>query len=124
MNALRPFLATEMAALADVLPDGGLLTDEEDLARYSVDWSGDHTGRPLAVARPRSTAEVSALLRCCSEFGIRVVPQGGLTEEQQAADGDDLCGQQQRERWQPSDPRRGQQQRGRCRRRRDGRRIW
>jgi FAD/FMN-containing dehydrogenase len=79
MNALGPILATEMAALAGVLPEGGLLTGEEDLARYSVDWSGDHIGRPLAVARPRSTAEVSALLRCCNELGIRVVPQGGLT---------------------------------------------
>ena len=80
MNVRSPARTEAIAALDAVLPGGGLLTDEEDLARYSVDWSGDHTGRPLAVARPAvHCREVSALLRCCSEFGIRVVPQGGLT---------------------------------------------
>lgn len=65
--------------LADVLPDGGLLTSDEDLARYSRDWSGDHYGKPLAVARPRTVEEVSALMAICHRERIPVVPQGGLT---------------------------------------------
>ncbi|TGU42382.1 FAD-binding oxidoreductase, partial [bacterium M00.F.Ca.ET.152.01.1.1] len=54
MNAVPPNSASLIAALAGVLSDGGLLTEPEDMARYSRDWSGDHFGRPLAVARPSS----------------------------------------------------------------------
>jgi len=68
-----------LAALAGVLPEGGLLTRTEDLERYSRDMSGDHFGRPLAVARPATTEEVSALLSRCHAARIPVVPQGGLT---------------------------------------------
>ena len=68
-----------LAALAAALPDTMLLTQPPDLARYSRDWSGDHEGRPLAVARPANAAEVAAVLRQCGRLGIPVVPQGGLT---------------------------------------------
>ncbi|ANN60584.1 FAD-binding oxidoreductase [Mesorhizobium loti] len=79
MNAVPPSSASLIAALAGVLPDGGLLTADEDLARYSRDWSGDHFGRPLAVARPSTVEEMSALMRFCHAERIAVVPQGGLT---------------------------------------------
>jgi FAD/FMN-containing dehydrogenase len=71
--------ADAIAALRDILPGDALLTGEEEMARYSRDWSGDHFGTPLAVARPRTVAEVSALMRQCWQAGLRVVPQGGLT---------------------------------------------
>ncbi len=79
MNAVPPPSASQIAALAGLLPNGGLLTEAADLARYSRDWSGDHYGRPLAVARPSSVEEVSALMRFCHAERIPVVPQGGLT---------------------------------------------
>src|SRR6266700_1220533 len=79
MHVVPPASASLIAPLAGVLPSGGLLTAAEDLARYSRDWSGDHFGRPLAVARPASVAEMSALMRRCHEERIPVVPQGGLT---------------------------------------------
>jgi len=79
MNVAPTRTAETLAALADVLPEGGLLTRDEDMARYSRDVSGDHYGRPLAVARPASTEEVSALLSRCHAARIPVVPQGGLT---------------------------------------------
>jgi FAD/FMN-containing dehydrogenase len=79
MNVVPSTSSSLIAPLAGVLPSGGLLTAEEDLARYSRDWSGDHFGRPLAVARPASVEEMSALMRRCHEQHIPVVPQGGLT---------------------------------------------
>ncbi|MBB6408721.1 FAD-binding oxidoreductase [Mesorhizobium sangaii] len=79
MNVVPPTSASLLSALAGVLPDGGLLTSDEDLARYSRDWSGDHFGRPLAVARPASVEEMSALMRHCHAERVPVVPQGGLT---------------------------------------------
>ncbi len=63
MNAPPALSATALAALAAAMPAGTLLTADEDVARYSRDWSGDHYARPLAVARPRSVAEVSELMR-------------------------------------------------------------
>ncbi len=79
MNLALTRTGEALAALAAVLPAEGLLTGEDDVARYSRDWSGDHTGRPLAVARPTSTGETARLLGLCNEMRIPVVPQGGLT---------------------------------------------
>ena len=48
-------------------------------ARYHHDWTGLDPVEPLALARPRSTEEVAAILSACHAAGIAVVPQGGLT---------------------------------------------
>ena len=47
--------------------------------KYWTDWSGTPPVPPLALLRPRSTEEVSALLRVCHAHRVPVVPQGGLT---------------------------------------------
>lgn len=48
--------------------------------RHSRDWAGAVTEvRPAAVAYPRTTEEVAAILRACHAHGQAVVPQGGLT---------------------------------------------
>lgn len=43
------------------------------------DWAGLAPQRPLALVRPRSTAEVAETLRLCNHYRIPVTPQGGLT---------------------------------------------
>lgn len=50
-----------------------------DLARYARDWMGKYQGAPVAVARPASTADVSACLRIAAEHRIAVVPISGNT---------------------------------------------
>ena len=47
--------------------------------RYRCDWSALGAAPPLALIRPRRTAEVATTLRLCHEAGQPVVPQGGLT---------------------------------------------
>lgn len=69
----------DLESLGAGLPDDFLTDDAQDMARFSRDWSGDHFAAPRAVARPRSTAELSILVRRCYERGVRVAPQGGLT---------------------------------------------
>ncbi|MDR5907370.1 FAD-binding oxidoreductase [Franzmannia qiaohouensis] len=64
-------------ALHERLGGRGLLRDPADMARYSVDWAGERLGQPLAVARPASTAEVSATVMLCREHGVAMTPQGG-----------------------------------------------
>jgi FAD/FMN-containing dehydrogenase len=65
--------------LTGLLGAGGLLQEPDALVRYSRDWSGDYTGRPLAVARPGTTAELAETVRLCAAAGVPVVPQGGNT---------------------------------------------
>ncbi len=50
-----------------------------DLDSYNTDWMGKYKGSATTVVRPRSTQEVSKVLKYCSEKKIPVVPQGGNT---------------------------------------------
>jgi FAD/FMN-containing dehydrogenase len=50
-----------------------------DLDMYAQDWRKKYFGRPLAVLRPASTAEVAALVRLCMVHAVAIVPQGGNT---------------------------------------------
>ena len=79
MNLVGPLPETQLSALVAGLPDGVLVTSPDEIERYTRDWTGDHHGIPLAVARPRSVEEVSQVMQLCSRHGIGVVPQGGLT---------------------------------------------
>ena len=53
--------------------------DPSDLEAYGKDWTKIIPPAPSAIAFPHSTAEVSALLKFCSEQKIAVVPSGGRT---------------------------------------------
>ena len=59
--------------------DHGALTARPDQERYATDWSGDLTGVAKVVVRPRTTADVAAIVRYCAGQGLPVVPQGGHT---------------------------------------------
>ena len=61
------------------LGDDLVTTDPTELATYGRDWTKVYTPAPLALARPRTTEEVAAVLRACSEAGVAVVPSGGRT---------------------------------------------
>ena len=50
-----------------------------DAAPYGKDWTGAYTATPLAVLRPTSTAEVSAILKIANATGTPVVPASGRT---------------------------------------------
>lgn len=47
--------------------------------RYLQDWSALAGQMPLAVLRPRTTAELSRMLAICNSHAQTVVPQGGLS---------------------------------------------
>ncbi len=65
-----------LAALEAVVPTS---TDPGDLATYGRDWTKVIEPRPRCVVSPKTTAEVSAILRVASEHGAPVVPSGGRT---------------------------------------------
>src|SRR5690606_34605238 len=66
-------------SLAGIVGDEQLLTADEAMAPHLEDWRGRYHGRALAVARPRDTAEVAAVVRACVAAGVPMVPQGGNT---------------------------------------------
>jgi FAD/FMN-containing dehydrogenase len=68
-----------LAALKGIVGEGNVLTTEADVAPYSIDWRDRYRGRPRAVVRPGTTAEVAAAVRCCAEHAVPIVPQGGNT---------------------------------------------
>ncbi len=71
--------ATLRARLDAAVGAAHVLTTPAATEPYLVDWRGRYHGRALAVVRPGSTGEVSAVVRACVEAGIPIVPQGGNT---------------------------------------------
>ena len=67
------------AAAKSILAPKDIMTDSDAMAPFLQDWRRMFTGKALAVCLPRSTAQVSALVRLCAAHDIGIVPQGGNT---------------------------------------------
>jgi len=74
-ESAAPLLAT----LSAIVGEANLLTADADVAPFSTDWRDRYRGRPRAVIRPGTTAELAASVCCCAEHAVPVVPQGGNT---------------------------------------------
>ncbi len=68
-----------LAALRACLPGDALLTEQAELAPYECDGLSALARRPLAVALPKTEAEVVAVLACCRRFDVPVVARGAGT---------------------------------------------
>ena len=66
-------------ALTAVVGEGGVLEGDAMGRKPFGDMSLTGTSLPRALVRPRSTEEVSAVLRLCHEALVPVIAQGGLT---------------------------------------------
>lgn len=77
MNHVLPAPAAD--ALVAAVGATNVITAPDLMEQYVVDWSGRFRGEALAVVRPASTDEVSAVLRACHQNGVPVIPQGGNT---------------------------------------------
>lgn len=71
--------AAFLEALRSTLKDGELFTDQDTRAAYGHDETEDLQHPPEVVVRPRTTAEVSAVMRLCHQASIPVTPIGGRT---------------------------------------------
>lgn len=56
-----------------------VLSDSSAITPYVTDWRGRFHGEALAVVFPKSTAEISELVRFCQQQKISITPQGGNT---------------------------------------------
>ncbi|KAM4043561.1 D-2-hydroxyglutarate dehydrogenase, mitochondrial isoform 2-T2 [Anomaloglossus baeobatrachus] len=58
---------------------GRVFTDEGDLKFHNIDWLRTVRGNSKVLVKPRTTQEVSKILKYCNERGLAVTPQGGNT---------------------------------------------
>ena len=65
--------------LSDLLGREGIVSDAAELVPFETDGFIAVRRLPLAVALPRSTAEVAAVLKYCARYDIPVVPRGAGT---------------------------------------------
>jgi FAD/FMN-containing dehydrogenase len=68
-----------LRACADALGAARVLTDPAVTAGQAVDWTGRWRSSTPAVLRPRSTAEVAAVVAAARQHAVALVPQGGNT---------------------------------------------
>jgi (R)-2-hydroxyglutarate---pyruvate transhydrogenase len=57
--------------------DGVSQDASDDIEAYNKDWMNKYRGHAKLVVRPKSTEEVSQILKYCNENKLAVVPQGG-----------------------------------------------
>jgi len=62
-----------------IVGPAGLITSPLEIAPYATDWRKRYLGKPAAVVRPASTAEVAGVVRACADSRTAIVPQGGNT---------------------------------------------
>ena len=74
-ESAAPLLAT----LRAIVGEANVLTADADVAPYVTDARDRYHGRARAVVRPANSTEVAAVVRCCAEHGVPLVPQGGNT---------------------------------------------
>ncbi|HEV2570566.1 FAD-linked oxidase C-terminal domain-containing protein [Methylocella sp. CPCC 101449] len=68
-----------IAGLATLLPPECLVTSEDERRAFETDALTAYRRLPLAVALPRNTAEVAAVMAFCHREGVKIVPRGAGT---------------------------------------------
>jgi glycolate oxidase len=68
-----------VAKLSAVLPQDALIYDEAETRAYECDALTAYRCPPLLVVLPRTTLQVSDVLRICHQEGVPVVPRGAGT---------------------------------------------
>lgn len=67
------------AALAAIVGEKYVVTDEHALEPYLTEPRGLYRGATTCVVAPKTTAEVAAVLKFANDAGLKIVPQGGNT---------------------------------------------
>jgi FAD/FMN-containing dehydrogenase len=52
----------------------GVKTDSDDLLQHNSDWTNKFVGQSQLLLQPKSTEEVSAILKHCNDRRLAVVP--------------------------------------------------
>lgn len=85
-SPLRSLTQHDVQTLSASLPDTPIFSTlppfslpKDELDVYNTDWMKKYHGSSSTVIKPRSTAEVSQIVKWCWENRVGIVPQGGNT---------------------------------------------
>ncbi len=77
---VKPSLTAEhIAAFKNIVGDAYVLVDEESVNHYAHDETENLHYPPEVVLKPRTAAEISAILKICNQHKIPVTPRGAGT---------------------------------------------
>jgi len=62
-----------------IVGNKNIITDEKDMEKYLKEWRGIYNGVAGAIVKPKSTKEVSNILKFAYRKNISCIPQGGNT---------------------------------------------
>jgi glycolate oxidase len=68
-----------VAALRQIVPGEGVIADDVALRVYESDGLTAYRQTPMAVVLPDTVAQVSAVMRLCDKWGVKIVPRGAGT---------------------------------------------
>lgn len=77
-RASLPAMDTFLHHLRELLPEA-TSTEPDDLLTWGRDWTRIGTPQPCAIAWPRDTAQVAAVVKLCGLHQVGIVPSGGRT---------------------------------------------
>ncbi|KAI9269016.1 hypothetical protein BDA99DRAFT_503247 [Phascolomyces articulosus] len=70
----------DVAYFKSIVGENGLIYgNEDDLFAFNTDWMNKFRGKSQLVLKPKTTQQVSDILKYCNEQKLAVVPQGGNT---------------------------------------------
>lgn len=83
---LHSVSAEDLEHFSKIIPSSAILStlsptppDPSELEIYNHDWMNKYRGQSTTVLKPRTTKEVSEIVKWCNERRIGIVPQGGNT---------------------------------------------
>ncbi|KAH9898513.1 FAD-binding domain-containing protein [Cubamyces lactineus] len=86
LSGLNSVAEEDLAHFAKILPPTAILstlspnaTPAAELEPFNNDWMNKYHGRSTTVLKPRTTQEVSEIVKWCNQRRIGIVPQGGNT---------------------------------------------
>ena len=72
-------LSSEINKFRKIVGNKNVITDKNDMQKYLKEWRGVYTGVAGAIVKPKSTKEVSNILKFAYKKNISCIPQGGNT---------------------------------------------
>ncbi|MEC7365664.1 MAG: FAD-binding oxidoreductase [Pseudomonadota bacterium] len=72
-------LSSEINKFRKIVGNKNVITDKNDMQKYLKEWRGVYTGVAGAIVKPKSTIEVSNILKFAYKKNISCIPQGGNT---------------------------------------------
>ena len=72
-------LSSEINKFRKIVGNKNVITDKNDMQKYLKEWRGVYTGVAGAIVKPKSTEEVSNILKFAYRKNIPCIPQGGNT---------------------------------------------